>query len=177
MKKSNIVAWLAVIALLVVGGIALFSHHGSSQETAIAPDAGAAPSPDFYNLVSFLAGDSGIRKQFVSTTTVACMIQNPINATSTFSMRARVVAATTTTTVLNYATSTNAGRFATSSSAFATQTVAANATGPGFHPALGSNNDLIGPGEWVQVGYGAGTTLPTVAQNQRAECEASFTAI
>lgn len=133
-------------------------------------------SPDNFNPVNFQGGIGGTRAGFVSTTTIACAIQNPTNATTTFvsvGFRSRV--STTTTTVLGVSTSTNAARFSTST-ALMSKTIAANAVASASYVPT-SNNNILGPGEWVLVGYGAGTTLPAVAQQQNGECSVLFNSI
>jgi hypothetical protein len=121
----------------------------------------------------YLQGGSASKIQgFNSTTTIPCEIQNTTGATTTFSARFLSTTATTTTTVLAIATSTNAGKSATTT-AIVSVTIAANALGAGTY--VGANNqNIIGPGEWVTVGYGAGTTLPTVAQAQPGYCAVTF---
>lgn len=137
--------------------------------------AGASSGPDNLNLISFQGGIIGSEAQFVSTTTVPCMVQNNTNATSTWSASWQSVLSTTTTTVLAISTSTTANRYATTT-ALASLTIAANALGSyNYIPAAG--NGIIGPQEWVKIGYGAGTTLPTVAQAQQGVCQVMFTKI
>jgi hypothetical protein len=155
----------------LIGVIALFALGLSLRVAPPVPGAVATnqPTEPFY----FQGGSTGKSVRFISTTTVACLIQNPSNATTTFSARWDVPVSTTTTTVLNLATSTNSGRFATSSTAILATTIAANAKGSASWVGT-TNTNILGPGEWVQVGYGAGTTLPTTAQQQTGTCSVSF---
>lgn len=135
---------------------------------------GAVSSATFTETGRFGGGFNSVTRPFVSTTTVACMAQNPMNATTTFRVAWSVPTATTTTTVLAIATTTNANRFATST-AILSKTLAAV---KGEASYVGANNqNLLGPGEWVQVGYGAGTTLPLVAQQQTGTCGFTFESI
>jgi len=167
MKLQNLVIGFIAIVALAAG---LLGFTRSTQQT---PPSGAVstnqPTETFY----FHGGLTSKIQPFVSTTTVACMIQNPLSATTTFSMVGVLTnAATTTTTVLGIATTTNANRFATTT-ALKSVTIAANAQGVvTYRPTTA--NDILGPGEWIQVGYGAGTTLSTVAQQQSAQCSAVF---
>jgi hypothetical protein len=164
MKKIYIVG-LVVVLIIAISGL-FFPKFQTSL---------GGSSSDNYNLVRFQGGIMGTSASFVSTTTVACMVQNPTNATSTWTVAFKTNVATTTTTVLGVSTSTNASRFATST-ALTSLTIAANAVSSGsYNPA--SNNNIIGPGEWVLVGYGAGTTLPLVAQKQQGQCTVLFKGI
>lgn len=164
MNKKYIVG-LVVVAIIATLG--LFFPKSVSVSRIV-----GGSSPDNYGLTNFQGGIKGTSAPFVSTTTVACMVQNPSNATSTWSIAFKTSVATTTTTVLGVSTSTNASRFSTST-ALTSLTVAANAVGAtNYTPA--NNNGLIGPREWVMVGYGAGTTLPAVAQKQIGQCTVLF---
>ncbi len=170
MSLQNVILGIGVIVALTLGIVGI-----SKPATVVQKEvtAGAVtnnmPTDPFYAQ----GGVTSKVSQFNSTTTVACAIQNPLGATTTFSQIAFLVpVGTTTTTVLGIATSTNANRFATSTALNST-TLAAGAQGQSSYRPT-TNNDVLGPTDWVYVGYGAGTTLPTVAQNQRGFCSVMF---
>ena len=165
MKNTLISAGVAV--LVVVLGFLFMPRVVNQPVGAVSTN---APTEPFY----FQGGSTGKSVAFTSTTTVAAMIQNPTDATTTFSAR-YFTTATTTTTVLAIATSTNALRYATST-AILSNTITASTNGMGSY--VGANNqNLLGPHEWVQIGYGAVTTLPTVAQLQTGTFSVSFSNI
>jgi hypothetical protein len=176
LKDLVIVIAVAMVVFIVGSAITTISVSTKGKDKVIVKSNGElvtgsvvsnAPTDPFY----LQGGFTSQAKSFTSTTTVACMFQNPTNATTTFSARWSVPTATTTTTVLAIATTTNASRFATST-AILSKTLSATA---GESSYTGANNqNLLGPGEWVQIGYGAGTTLPTVAQQQTGFCSVSF---
>lgn len=177
MNKKIFVALVAVLVIATAIGV-------SYPKTPVSVDKIAEQvkgklsfgSADNYNLVNFQGGIKGTSAGFVSTTTIACAVQNPTNATTTFvSVAFRTRAATTTTTVLGVSTSTNASRFSTST-ALMSKTIAPNTVASATYVPT-SNNNILGPGEWVLVGYGAGTTLPSVAQQQNGECSVLFNSI
>ena len=165
MKNTLISAGVAV--LVVVLAFMFLAPRPNEVTQIFGAVSTNSPTEPFY----FQGGSTGKTVGFISTTTVAAFIQNPTNATTTFTARF-LTTATTTTTVLAIATSTNVGRYATTTAVLST-TVTANANGMGSY--VGANNqNLIGPGEWVQIGYGSGTTLPTVAQLQTGTFSVSF---
>lgn len=163
-----------VIGTLVLTTI-LFSSLYFLKPTAIKVVEGASSGPDHYNTEVFYAGIAGLRVQFVSTTTVACMVQNSTNATSSWSAGFKTVFSTTTTTVLGLATSTNANRFSTTTALQTITIPANNLSAANYSPASG--NGIIGPKDWVIWGYMPGTTLGNVPQAQVGNCEALFRAI
>lgn len=168
---NNIKTYVALVVILVIATLGMFFPKGNTVVQQVSDKLGGS-SPDNYTLVNFQGGIKGTSAEFVSTTTIACMVQNPSNATSTWSLAFKTRVATTTTTVLGVSTSTHASRFSTST-ALSSLTIAANAVGVSTYiPA--SNNNIIGPGQWVLVGYGAGTTLPSVAQKQQGQCTVLF---
>ena len=119
----------------------------------------------------FQGGSTGKVVNFMSTTTVAAMIQNPTSATTTFTARF-ISTATSTATGLVIATSTNIGRYATTTAILNTL-VPSGASGVGSY--VGANNqNILGPGEWVQLGYGSGTTLYSTANYQTGTFSVSF---
>ncbi len=168
---NKFVSGILVVAVLGLLGVSAFKNTTVTVNNP-APEFGAVstntPTESFY----FQGGSTGKVANFVSTTTVACMIQNTTNATTTFTARWMTTAATTTTTVLGIATSTHANRFSTST-AVTSFTVVANAQGAGSYVG-GNNQNIIGPNDWVQIGYGSGTTLPLVAQQQTGFCSVEF---
>lgn len=168
---NKLVSGVLMVAVLGLLGISAFKDSTVTVNTP-APSYGAVstntPTEPFY----FGGGITGVSRGFISTTTVACAVQNPGTATTTFTARWSVPVSTTTATTLSIATTTHANRFATTT-AIVSRTLAANTTGDVSY--VGANNqNLLGPGEWVQVGYGAGTTLPTVAQQQTGFCSVEF---
>ncbi len=173
MSTKGIIGVLVVVVIAFIAGLYFMPSTDVPTTTDTTPMPGAVstnqPTEPFY----FQGGLTGQARAFVSTTTVACMIQNPLSATTTFAMiSADVPVSTTTTTVLNIATSTNANRFATSSNVLSTRSLAGTKGTLTYRPT--TNNDILGPNEWIQVGYGAGTTLPTVAQQQTGSCAVVF---
>lgn len=169
--KNLVLAFFITVSILFAG----LYLSVKSQAPAPSVQAGAVSGPDNYTTISFQAGMRGAFAPFVSTTTVACSVQNPTNATSTWTASYETIVSTTTTTVLALSTSTTANRYATST-AIQSSTVAANAMGNfSFVPA--SNQGIVGPKDWVIVGYGAGTTLANVAQNQQGVCQVLFNKI
>ncbi len=171
MNTQKFFIGLFAIVAVVFGGLYVSLKLKQTVPDASQPFgsiAGNQPTEPFY----FQGGSTGAVRSFISTTTVACAIQNPTTATTTFTARWDVPVSTSTATVLVIATSTNSNRFATTTAILST-TLAANKTGSGSY--VGANNqNLLGPGEWVQVGYGSGTTLPTTAQQQTGICSVSF---
>lgn len=171
--NSKIVLVISVLALVV--SVFAFGMANSmpdittpTPDTTVGAVATNQPTEPFY----FAAGLTSQIKPFNSTTTIVCMFQNPSIATSTFTARWSVLAATTTTTVLGIATTTNANRYATTTAVLARSVAASTRADSSY---VGANDqNLIGPGEWVQVGYGAGTTLPTIAQLQSGMCSVTF---
>ena len=166
---------MGVVALVISLGV-VFSFSTEPVNTVvkeIIKDTGAVannqPTEPFY----FQGGLTSKSAGFISTTTVACMIQNTTGATTTVDSFAwKVDTSTSTVTVMQVSTSTNASRFATSTSVLS-RTLAANTKGVGSYvPA--SDVGALGPGDWIKVGYGAGTTLPLVAQAQKGYCSALF---
>lgn len=161
------------IALVVALGVVFSFSTETVREVIREIPTGAVstnqPTEPFY----FQGGLTGKSTGFISTTTVACMIQNTTGATTTIEGFAwKVDKATTTTTVLQISTSTDANRFATSTSLLS-KTLAASVKGTAVYvPA--TDQGILGPNDWVRVGYGTGTTLPTVAQAQRGFCSAMF---
>lgn len=166
MKLQTWILGTLVLVSLVLG---IVNYYAPKPEAETPPAAGTnAPTEPQY----FSAGVNGVTRPFFSTSTIVCMAQNPSQATTTFTARYTVTAATTTTTVLAVATTTNAGRFSTTT-AVLSNTIAANAKGSGSY--VGANNqNLLGPAEWAQVGYGAGTTGGTNAQLQAGICSFTF---
>lgn len=163
MKNKFLWVVLVVILAIAIGGY-LYPQ--------LSLPSGATPGADNYNLVNFQGGIRGKPAQFTSTTTIVCMIQNPTHATSTWSFNWKLNAATTTTTVLAIATSTNANHWATTTSIYS-KLVSANAMGSvNYVPANGAG--IVGPNDWVILGYDAGTTLGNVAQKQQGQCSAMF---
>lgn len=170
MNTQKVLIGLGIAVVLVLGVVFPRSHPVAQQVVQqFGGFSGNQPTEPIY-LQGGFASKVGT---FLSTTSIVCMAQNPSAATSTFRARWTTTLSTTTTTVLVIATSTNAGRFATTSGTVLSVTLAANAQGLGSY--IGANNqNAVGPGEWVQVGYGAGTTLPTVAQQQSGLCGFDF---
>ena len=167
---------MGVIALVISLGVVFSFSTETVKEVIREIPTGAVstnqPSEPFY----FQGGLTSKVTPFVSTTTVACMLQNTTGATTTIATFAWTVnTATTTTTVLQVSTSTDANRFATSTSILS-KTLAASVKGTAVYvPA--TDQGILGPGEWVRVGYGVGTTLPTVPQAQRGTCSVQFSNI
>ena len=164
-----------LIAGLVIVGAVLLSSFLFKPDVNVTvnpePPFGAvstnAPTEPFY----FQGGSTGKTVGFISTTTVVAFIQNPSNATTTFTARF-LSNATSTATNLVIATSTNAGRYATTTAILGAQ-IASGEAGAGSY--VGANNqNLLGPGEWVQLGYGAGTTLYSTANYQTGTFSVSF---
>lgn len=166
---NNSKTFVALVVIAVIATLGMFFPKGNTVVERLV----GSNSTDNYNSTNFQSGIGGTSAGFVSTTTVACAVQNPTNATTTFLVvGVKALQSTTTTTVLGVSTSTNASRYATST-ALMSKTIAANAVGTATYIPT-SNNNILGPGEWVIVGYGAGTTLPTVAQRQVGQCSVLF---
>lgn len=166
---------VVAIALLVFAGVFAFKDTSVVVNVPETSSFGSNPSNEHDEPQFYYGGISGKVVNFVSTTTNACSVQNPTGKWVSFIASWQTTAATTTTTVLAIATSTNANRYATST-AILSRTVAAGATATTTY--VGANNqNILGPGEWVHVGYGAGTTLPSVAQQQSGTCNILFYSI
>lgn len=173
--KNTIIA----ISLVLVG---VFATLFFTKDTVVNPireivkeQVGAAPGTEHSFLETFNAGIQGTPLKFISTTTVVAFNCNPSTATTTFQAAWSVPVSTTTTTVLAISTSTYSGRFATTTAILST-TIAANKKGAASYVGANSQN-LLGPSECVQLGYGAGTTLAGVAQQQTGTFNVSFNGI
>ena len=176
MNDAKSILKMSIVALIMSLGVVFTLSTETVREVVKEIPVGAVtnnqPTEPFY----FQGGLTSKSAGFISTTTVACMIQNTTGATTTVDTFAmKIDRATTTTTVLQVSTSTNANRFATSTS-LASRTFAANTKGS-ISYVPGTDLGILGPGEWIRIGYGAGTTLPLVAQAQRGTCAAQFSNI
>lgn len=168
MEKLKVGGIVLALALAILG-----VFQSDKVETIIKEvPFGAQVSNENNEAQFYYGGISGRAVNFVSTTTNACSVQNPTGKYVYFQSAFTANVSTTTTTVLALATSTHANRFATST-AIQSYTIAANTTGTSTYMG-NSNQNMLAPGEWVHYGYGAGTTLPTVAQQQTGTCNVLF---
>lgn len=170
MSLQNWILSVGVIVALALGVISVTKPQ-PQPEPSVSSVTSNSPLEPFYAQ----GGITSRVQQFQSTTTVACAIQNPLGATTTFAQAAWTVpTATTTTTVIAIATTTNANRYATTTALLSKSVAALQATVT-YRPT--SNNDILGPTDWVIVGYDTGTTLPLVAQQQKGFCSVMFNVI
>lgn len=111
-----------------------------------------------------------VRQTFTAAGFVACAIQNPFSATSSISHFFYSANATSSAQTLAVGTSTSAT--ATTTSMFA-PVIGANSNATASWSG-GSNNDQIGTGQWIVVGY-AGTNIPLGGSFDTGSCGAIFT--
>lgn len=111
-----------------------------------------------------------VRQTLVAATTTPCSIQNPLNATSTYSSTLNATVATSSAGIFDVGTSTTA--FATSSLGSA-QTIAANTQGTlSYAGSSGSGGNIIGPLGWVV--YGMNTGSVSYGYTYGGTCQATF---
>lgn len=170
---NNKLVTVLIAGILVLTGVQAFRDTSVTLNVPESPiTVGSQVGPEHNEAQFFYGGVSGKVSNFVSTTTQACSVQNTTGKWVSFVASFRTTRSTTTTTVLGLSTTTDAGRWATTT-AIASKTVAANSTATSTY--VGANNqNILAPGEWVHYGYGAGTTLPTVAQQQSGTCNVLF---
>lgn len=178
--KDSIIKWivwlLVAVVISVAASWALLGHSTGKM-------VGAITSPptvlDFLQLTQGLGFGtlgttpvtiSGSRVAFSGTSQIACSIANPYNATSTLNNFAiNILVATSSTNTLVVGTSTTAT--GTSTTPLITSTV-----GSGLTQVLsfdgGTNTNIIGPGQFVTVGY-TNASLST-GVNIGGVCSATF---
>lgn len=111
-----------------------------------------------------------VRQPLVAATTTPCAIQNPLNATSTYSSSFNVTTATSSAGIFDIGTSTTA--FATSSAGSA-QTIAANTQNTlSYAGSSGSGGNIIGPSAWIL--YGMNTGSVSYGYTYGGTCQATF---
>lgn len=122
--------------------------------------------------------DNGIGEQYihnpiVSTTTVACIIAPP-TATSSFAVSYSITQATTSTTFVGIATTSNP--FATSTlTSLLTSSNGSNGARPIRY--FGGNNMFVTPTDYIIFYYTGGTTNGNLAQGQGGTCNGRMTSL
>ncbi len=173
MNLQKLAVTVVVGALLIAG---LVFPRGNTVVQQVADKFSASSGNEHFQTEYFYQGTSGVQLGFVSTTTSVCRLRNNMNATTTFAVNFRSTLATTTTTVLGVSTTTDAIAGFATSTVIASRTVPANGMAALSYDGT-TNQNILGPGEWVMVGYYPGTTLGGVAQLQSGICNISFGAI
>lgn len=161
---------------LVVLVLGMYFPRNHSVINQITEQLGGSSGNEHLNIEYFLGGFTGKPQGMISTTTIACAQQNTTLATSTFEVSFKVTTATSTITVLGISTTTAALAPArATTTAFYSRTLASGKQGEGSYNGTDGQN-IVGPSDWVFVGYGAGTNngLPGVAVGQVGQCNFIF---
>lgn len=183
MNKTNIIiGGIAVIALLGVIFLGLTRAPAQTTtsfgNTSIDGTQANLPNPSNYDyLVARLVlglgtntsvsstgvgniNIAGQRQLLASGTSTVCAIQNPLNATSSV-MNVSMNITTATSSAITWGLGTSTTQFATSTSMETAAIAASNQGTITWDP--GSNNAVIGPGQWFTIGPAAGTAGNTGA--------------